>query len=86
MSTTVAANVSRPGFVDRYFGIAKAGSSIPRELRAGLTTFLGSEQDVSDAAAGTRPAIGGAQQCGGEAEARTLLGALRFKKCVSSSP
>jgi adenine/guanine/hypoxanthine permease len=30
----------RPGVVDRYFGIAAAGSSIPRELRAGLTTFL----------------------------------------------
>jgi AGZA family xanthine/uracil permease-like MFS transporter len=26
--------------IDRYFGIAKAGSTIPRELRAGLTTFL----------------------------------------------
>jgi AGZA family xanthine/uracil permease-like MFS transporter len=26
--------------IDRYFGIAAAGSSIPRELRAGLTTFL----------------------------------------------
>ena len=26
--------------IDRYFGIAAAGSSVPRELRAGLTTFL----------------------------------------------
>ncbi|BDE05832.1 hypothetical protein WPS_11080 [Vulcanimicrobium alpinum] len=26
--------------LDRYFGISAAGSSIPRELRAGLTTFL----------------------------------------------
>jgi AGZA family xanthine/uracil permease-like MFS transporter len=28
------------GAVDRYFGISSAGSTIPRELRAGLTTFL----------------------------------------------
>lgn len=28
------------GLVDRYFGITRLGSSIPRELRAGLTTFL----------------------------------------------
>ncbi len=26
--------------IDRYFGITKAGSTIPRELRAGLTTFF----------------------------------------------
>jgi AGZA family xanthine/uracil permease-like MFS transporter len=26
--------------IDRYFGIAASGSNIPRELRAGLTTFL----------------------------------------------
>lgn len=26
--------------IDRYFGIARAGSNVPRELRAGLTTFL----------------------------------------------
>ena len=26
--------------IDRYFGITSAGSTIPRELRAGLTTFL----------------------------------------------
>jgi AGZA family xanthine/uracil permease-like MFS transporter len=26
--------------IDRYFGITAAGSTIPRELRAGLTTFL----------------------------------------------
>ena len=26
--------------LERYFGIARAGSTIPRELRAGLTTFL----------------------------------------------
>jgi AGZA family xanthine/uracil permease-like MFS transporter len=26
--------------LDRYFGIAAAGSTVPRELRAGLTTFL----------------------------------------------
>jgi AGZA family xanthine/uracil permease-like MFS transporter len=26
--------------VEAYFGIARAGSSVPRELRAGLTTFL----------------------------------------------
>ncbi len=36
----MAATVARPGMLDRYFGIAAAGSSIPRELRAGLTTFL----------------------------------------------
>ena len=28
------------GVVDRYFGVTAAGSSVPRELRAGLTTFL----------------------------------------------
>ena len=28
------------GALDRYFGIRAAGSSIPTELRAGLTTFL----------------------------------------------
>jgi adenine/guanine/hypoxanthine permease len=28
------------GTIDRYFGIGAAGSTIPRELRAGLTTFL----------------------------------------------
>ena len=28
------------GPVDRFFGVAAAGSTIPRELRAGLTTFL----------------------------------------------
>lgn len=28
------------GALDRYFGIARANSTIPRELRAGLTTFL----------------------------------------------
>jgi AGZA family xanthine/uracil permease-like MFS transporter len=26
--------------IDRYFGVAAAGSTVPRELRAGLTTFL----------------------------------------------
>ncbi|MEA2720531.1 MAG: adenine/guanine/hypoxanthine permease, partial [Candidatus Eremiobacteraeota bacterium] len=26
--------------IDAYFGIARAGSTVPRELRAGLTTFL----------------------------------------------
>jgi AGZA family xanthine/uracil permease-like MFS transporter len=26
--------------IDRYFGIAASGSTVPRELRAGLTTFL----------------------------------------------
>jgi AGZA family xanthine/uracil permease-like MFS transporter len=26
--------------LERYFGIARAGSTVPRELRAGLTTFL----------------------------------------------
>lgn len=26
--------------LDRYFGVAAAGSTVPRELRAGLTTFL----------------------------------------------
>jgi len=26
--------------IDRYFGISAAGSTVPRELRAGLTTFL----------------------------------------------
>ncbi|WP_341358228.1 NCS2 family permease [Georgenia sp. M64] len=29
-----------PGPVDRYFGITAEGSTIPRELRAGFTTFL----------------------------------------------
>lgn len=28
------------GFLDRYFGISSSGSSMPIELRAGLTTFL----------------------------------------------
>ena len=28
------------GPIDRFFGITAAGSSVPRELRAGLTTFL----------------------------------------------
>lgn len=28
------------GLLDRYFGISAVGSTIPRELRAGLTTFL----------------------------------------------
>lgn len=28
------------GALERYFGIARAGSSVPTELRAGLTTFL----------------------------------------------
>ena len=27
-------------WIDRYFGIGAAGSTVPRELRAGLTTFL----------------------------------------------
>src|SRR5450755_5017945 len=26
--------------IDRYFGVSAAGSTVPRELRAGLTTFL----------------------------------------------
>jgi AGZA family xanthine/uracil permease-like MFS transporter len=30
----------RPSSLERFFGIAAAGSTIPRELRAGLTTFL----------------------------------------------
>ena len=29
-----------PGPVDRYFGITAEGSTVPRELRAGFTTFL----------------------------------------------
>jgi len=28
------------GVIDRYFGISKFGTNIPREIRAGLTTFL----------------------------------------------
>jgi AGZA family xanthine/uracil permease-like MFS transporter len=32
--------VARGGPIDRFFGIAAAGSTVPRELRAGLTTFL----------------------------------------------
>ncbi|WP_202879725.1 NCS2 family permease [Ornithinimicrobium pratense] len=53
MATTQPANTpppSRPhdpgpgtgatGLLDRYFGITAVGSTIPRELRAGLTTFL----------------------------------------------
>ncbi len=28
------------GVLDRYFGVAAAGSTVPRELRAGVTTFL----------------------------------------------
>lgn len=28
------------GWLDRYFGILASGSTVPRELRAGLTTFL----------------------------------------------
>ncbi|TDT30867.1 NCS2 family permease [Naumannella halotolerans] len=29
-----------PSLIDRYFGISAAASTVPRELRAGLTTFL----------------------------------------------
>ncbi|HEY0396189.1 MAG TPA: NCS2 family permease [Candidatus Elarobacter sp.] len=39
MNATVS-TAARPGALDRYFGIARAGSTVPRELRAGLTTFL----------------------------------------------
>ncbi|WP_277050000.1 NCS2 family permease [Ruania albidiflava] len=31
---------AKRGVLDRYFGITKAGSTLPREIRAGLTTFL----------------------------------------------
>jgi len=31
---------SARGPLDRYFGVSAAGSTVPRELRAGLTTFL----------------------------------------------
>ncbi|HTW85422.1 MAG TPA: NCS2 family permease [Candidatus Sulfotelmatobacter sp.] len=34
------ATAVRPSGLDRFFGIAAAGSTIPREVRAGLTTFL----------------------------------------------
>jgi AGZA family xanthine/uracil permease-like MFS transporter len=32
--------VALPSMIDRYFAIAASGSTVPRELRAGLTTFL----------------------------------------------
>jgi AGZA family xanthine/uracil permease-like MFS transporter len=32
--------VAEASVIDRYFGIAAAGSTVPREVRAGLTTFL----------------------------------------------
>ena len=35
-----APNASPPNALDRYFGITATGSTVPRELRAGLTTFL----------------------------------------------
>lgn len=28
------------GLLDRYFGITAAGSTLPREVRAGVVTFL----------------------------------------------
>jgi AGZA family xanthine/uracil permease-like MFS transporter len=31
---------ARGGFIDRYFGISKAGSTQKREVIAGVTTFL----------------------------------------------
>src|SRR5699024_7438916 len=44
---TVTSNEGEPvqearpkGVIDRYFGISKFGTNIPREIRAGLTTFL----------------------------------------------
>jgi len=46
MSTTTGTKTTRDtaarrgGFLDRYFGISSEGSTIPRELRAGFTTFL----------------------------------------------
>ncbi|PFG39741.1 AGZA family xanthine/uracil permease-like MFS transporter [Georgenia soli] len=45
MSTTIGTRkatdtAARRGFLDRYFGITAEGSTIPRELRAGFTTFL----------------------------------------------
>jgi adenine/guanine/hypoxanthine permease len=45
MSTTTGTRTTRDtaarrGLLDRYFGISAEGSTIPRELRAGFTTFL----------------------------------------------
>ncbi|MBB6096649.1 AGZA family xanthine/uracil permease-like MFS transporter [Deinobacterium chartae] len=33
-------SAATPGFLERYFGIAASGSTVGREIRAGLTTFL----------------------------------------------
>lgn len=38
--STTRATGGLAGFLDRYFGISRGGSTIPTELRAGLTTFL----------------------------------------------
>jgi adenine/guanine/hypoxanthine permease len=42
MSTTAPPrqNTRTTSFVDRYFGITAEGSTVPREIRAGFTTFL----------------------------------------------
>lgn len=37
---TTPARAARPSGIDRYFGITAQGSTIPRELRAGFTTWL----------------------------------------------
>ena len=44
MSTTAPPRPTRrataPAFLDRYFGLTAEGTTIPREIRAGFTTFL----------------------------------------------
>lgn len=40
VKTSSSGSSARPSALDRYFGITEHGSTIPRELRAGLTTWL----------------------------------------------
>jgi AGZA family xanthine/uracil permease-like MFS transporter len=40
MAKAALASTAKTAAMEAYFGIARAGSSVPRELRAGLTTFL----------------------------------------------
>src|SRR5665811_943936 len=41
MTETSASEPQRPkGAIDRYFGLTAQGTSVPKELRAGLATFL----------------------------------------------
>jgi AGZA family xanthine/uracil permease-like MFS transporter len=40
MAKAAVSRAAKATAMEAYFGIAKAGSTVPRELRAGLTTFL----------------------------------------------